>query len=425
MFMNGKSMTAEQRIQKAIIDIMANPKYVALAGILMIGDRHVEDDAEKCPTAYTNGRDETYGRAFVDSLNDAELRFLILHENYHKLYRHLTLWRWMFEQDAECANMACDYVINIKLVDDSKDNFATMTGALEIGCFNEKYRDWDSARVFKDLQQNSKGGGQGQGNGNGNGNGNGKGGSQQPNGGKSQGSGTGFDKHGWDDAKEMTAQEKTELAREIDEAIRQGALMAGKTGSGGDREFGELLEAQIDWREALREFINSTCAGNDYSTWKKPNRRYIGANIYMPSGVTEKVGEIVIAPDTSGSTFAPGVLPAFLSEAKAICDTVKPERAHIIYWDTKVCQAEVYEHDELDKMIQSTKPKGGGGTTVEVVPAYLKDKNIKPQAVIVLTDGYLGGSWGQWDCPVLWCVIDNKSALPDCGATVHINSSTM
>ena len=82
----GKQLTAEQRLNKATVDIMANPKYVALAGILMIGDRGVKDDI---PTACTNGRDEWYGREFVEKLNDAELRFLVLHESYHKLYRHL------------------------------------------------------------------------------------------------------------------------------------------------------------------------------------------------------------------------------------------------------------------------------------------------------------------------------------------------
>lgn len=409
----GKQLTPEQRLSKAIVDIMANQKYVALAGVLMIGTRVI---SHKVPTACTNGKNEDYNPDFVNLLNDAELRFLVLHENYHKLYRHLTTWRWMFDEDPECANKACDFVINLKLVDDNKDGFATMTGALKIGCYDEAYRNMSAAEVYHILRKQKQGGG-----------GKGKPGKGQGQG-RSQGQdqdsgGEGFDQHDWEDAENMTDDEKRELAREIDEAIRQGALIAGKMGTGGDRDFGELLEAQVDWREVLREFINSTCTGRDYSTWKRPNRRYIGAGIYMPSGVSEQVGDIVIAPDTSGSTFAPGVLPAFLSEAKAICDTVKPERAHIIYWDTKVCQAEVYERHELDNMINSTKPKGGGGTTVEVVPAYMKEKNIKPQAVIVLTDGYLGGSWGQWDCPVLWCVIDNKSAVPDCGKVVHISSS--
>jgi len=96
-----------------------------------------------------------------------------------------------------------------------------------------------------------------------------------------------------------------------------------------------------------------------------------------------------------------------------------------LYWDTQVCQDERYEMHELDTMIQSTRPKGGGGTSVECVPEYMTDKHITPQAVIVITDGYLGGVWGQWSCPVLWVVIDNDSAKPDCGITVHVKSSNM
>ncbi len=43
-----------------------------------------------------------------------------------------------------------------------------------------------------------------------------------------------------------------------------------------------------------------------------------------------------------------------LSEVKAICDTVKPSRVRVLYWDTQVCRDEVYEMDELDKLAQST-----------------------------------------------------------------------
>ena len=76
----------------------------------------------------------------------------------------------------------------------------------------------------------------------------------------------------------------------------------------------------------------------------------------------------------------------------------------------------------MDNIIQSTKPKGGGGTDVRCVPDYITDKQIKAQAVIVLTDGYLFGGWGQWHHPVLWCVLDNERAVPDVGKTVHVKA---
>ena len=393
------NLSPDQRVQKAVIDIMANPRYVALAGVLMIGSRRVEPDKSKCPTAYTNGRDEVYGADFIADLNDRQLRFLVLHEVYHKLYRHLTTWQHLYKENAQLANMACDYVINCKLVDDNADLFATMDGKLTIGCHDTKYRGWDSAQVFADLKKNPPPQGQG---------------------GSGQGSG-GFDEHGWGDANDMTAEEQRDLAREIDEAIRQGALAAGKLGNGMDRDMVELLQPQVDWREVLRDFVQTTCQGNDYSTWRRPNRRYIGAGVYMPSGISEQIGEIVVAIDTSGSIGA-RELGVFLAEIKSVADTVHPEAIRILYWDTSVRGDERYEGAEVDNIIQSTKPKGGGGTDVRCVPDYIADKQIKAQAVIVLTDGYLFGGWGQWHHPVLWTVLDNERAVPDVGKTVHVKA---
>jgi predicted metal-dependent peptidase len=132
-----------------------------------------------------------------------------------------------------------------------------------------------------------------------------------------------------------------------------------------------------------------------------------------------------LAIDTSGLTYAPGVLDTFMTEVKSLCDMVKPDKLHVIYWDTKVCQTELYEGEEIERLVSTTKPKGGGGTDVECVPKYMAEHGINPQAVVVLTDGYLGGTWGTWAAPVLWCVLDNKSANPSCGQTVHINQYDM
>ena len=103
-----QQLTAEQRIAKAIVDITAHDRYIALAGVLMIGTKTVSDDV---PTACTNGRDVVFGREMVDALTDAELRFVALHEDEgHKLLRHLTTYRWMYDIDPDLANQACDSV---------------------------------------------------------------------------------------------------------------------------------------------------------------------------------------------------------------------------------------------------------------------------------------------------------------------------
>lgn len=406
MLMIGKPLSVEQRLTKAVVDIMGNPKYIALAGVLMVGKREVDDSV---PTACTNGRDELYGRAFVESLNDAELRFLVLHECYHKLYKHLTTWKHLHDENAQLANMACDYVINIKLSDDNLDGFAKMPvrDGKAVGVLDEKYRGMDSAQVYNLLKKEQK--------------------QSQQSSSNSDASGTGIstpdsgglDAHDWDGAQSMSPEERRGLERDLDEAIRQGALIAGTLGTGGDRTFSDLLETKVDWREALREFINTTCEGSDYSTWRRPNRRYVSAGYYMPSGVSEQVRELVIAIDTSGS-IGQRELGQFLGEVKAICDNVHPEAVRLLYWDTTVCADEKYDAHELDGLIGATKPEGGGGTKVECVPEYMTEHAIKPQAVVVLTDGYLGGTWGIWDCPVLWCIVGGNKITADCGKTIHV-----
>ena len=387
----GKQLTAEQRLWKATTDIIGKPEFVALAGVLMVGSKKIVDGL---PTACTNGRDEAYGREFVESLSDAEFRFLVLHECYHKMYRHLTTWKNLHDIDPQRANKACDYVINLKLVESNagKEQWIRMPDG---GLVDSKFTNMDSGQVFKLLSAESEGG---------------------------KGGGTGinpFDEHDWDGAQEMTEAEAQDLAKQIDEAIRQGSIMAGKVGSGGDRIFGDLLQTKQDWRELLRDFVSTTCAGKDYSTWKKPNRKYIGMDILMPSSVSETMGEIVVAIDTSGS-IGTDELNSFLTEIVGICDQVKPSKVRIIYWDTGVCSEEVYLEHEYANLPLSTKPKGGGGTDVACVPLYMNEHSIKPEAVVVLTDGYLGGSWGQWSVPVIWCILNNRSAQADVGTTIHI-----
>ena len=392
-------LTAEQRLSKNITAIMGHERYIALAGVMMIGISAIKDD---CPTAYTNGRDEYYGRAFVDDLTDPEFRGLILHENYHKLLRHLITWMWMFMENPKLANMACDYVINLIIYLENRDGFAVLPkGAL----LDERFANMSAAQVYKILKQEQE--------------------DNPDDSDQGEGNGAGLDEHDWEGAQEMSADEQRDLAQEIDQAIRQGALTAGKVGSGGNRAIDQLLQPEVNWREVLREFITETCRGNDDSTWRQPSRRHLAMGILRPSGITERVGELVIAIDTSGS-IGQQELTKCLSEIKGVCDTVRPESVRILYWDTKVCSDELYGDvpnacASIEQLTQTTKPAGGGGTMVQCVPDYIRDNNINAQAVIVLTDGYLGGDWGAWTMPLLWGILDNKSARPTIGKTLHIN----
>lgn len=424
----GKQLTPDQRISKAVNKIM--DKITALSSVLMIGERTVVDGL---PTACTNGRDEKYGYDFVESIDDGELRFTVLHEQYHKLYKHMITWRELHEEDADLANQACDYVINLKIVDEfgetRMDNGDLFIKPFDWILIDERFRGMNARQVFDILKKEQptnpdkpKGDGKdgdGQGDQQGESDGQGSGKQQPQRGGKH---GCPMDTHDWEGAKQIPEDETKTLEREIDEAIRQGALVAGKLGSGGMRDLGNILQPKIDWRQVLRDFITATCAGKDYSTWRRPNRRFIASDIYMPSSINEQVEELVLAIDTSGS-IGRRELANFLGEVKCVSEVVKPERVRVLYWDTKVVADELYEGDAVTDLIRSTKPAGGGGTDINCVCKHIADNNIKPQAVIVLTDGYLGSSWGKWSVPILWCILNHKSAKPTVGQAVHIEDN--
>ena len=387
------ALTAEQRIERCHIELMKHPQFVAYSGILMIGETKVDDNV---PTAMTNGKDVKFGREFVASLNDAELRGVILHEAKHKMYRHLLTWKHLQKQDPIRANMACDYVINIEIIDEGRktSDFVVLPKG---GLYDEKYRGLNSAEVFNLLQPNPDGGDSGIGGSSGD---------------------SGFDEHDWEAAESLNAEEQTALAKEIDQAIRQGAILAGKVGGSVDRAFTDLMSAKVDWKEALREFVSSVSSGKDDSTWRKPNRRWLQHDIYMPSTISESMGRVVVAIDTSGSIWG-DVLNRFVSEVASVMQNMNPEQVDLLYWDSQVAGHEVYGLNDADRMTSSTKPKGGGGTSPSCITRYMAKHKIDPVCAIILTDGYVGNDWGgQWNCPTLWTITsDIKSPI---GQTIKI-----
>jgi predicted metal-dependent peptidase len=412
-------MLEERKVQKAKITLMRDPRFALWSGILMVGRTSVVDNI---PTACTNGRDEKYGRKFVAELKEPELNFVVLHENLHKAFRHLTTWRKLHDENHRLANAACDYVINLKLKDiDPSERTIAMPkwadGELKgkaMGLVDERFRGMNAKQVFDLLKQEQKDRGEG---------------NSDQEGGKSRGSsGTGtsegFDDHDWDGAKEMTEAEKKDLEREIDQAIRQGVMahqkIAGTGGGDLDRDLLELLEPKVDWREMLREFVKSTCHAKDTSSWRRVNRRFLSMGTYMPSLIGEKVGHMVIAVDTSGSV-GQEELSGFLTEVKGIAEEVKPSQVDLIYWDSRVAAHEEYTESMVGDIINSTKPRGGGGTSPSCVSEYLKEKRIVPECVIMLTDGYVGSDWGSdWTAPVLWAIVGGNDCVADNGKTILV-----
>ena len=137
------NLSAEQRLTRATVWLMNEPQYAAFSGLYLMGSVEVKDGL---PTAATNGRDEFYGREFLDKLTDQEIRALKLHETWHKAGRHLMIWRYLTERDARVANMAMDFVINLFIHD--SDPQGRNVRLPEGGLLDEQYRGMDVGEVF-------------------------------------------------------------------------------------------------------------------------------------------------------------------------------------------------------------------------------------------------------------------------------------
>jgi len=351
-------MNAERKLAKVKIALMRNPKFAFWSGILMVGKTSIVDGL---PTAATNGRDEMYGREFVEKLAEKELAFVILHEAMHKCYRHLTTWRKLWEDEPMLANAAMDYVINLELADMGKATgvlaFPVIDGK-QLGLLDEKYRGMNTKQVY-DLLKKQCQGGQG-------------------------GGGEGFDEHDWEGAGELSDEEQEVLGREVDRAIRQGILAEKRVGSGGGNrslELEDLLNPQVNWREVLREYVKSICSGKDASSWRRVNRRFLSSDTYMPTLVSEKVGHLVIAVDTSGS-IGGHELANFLSEVKSIAEEVTPDKVDLLYWDGEVAGHEEYDSGTVANIVNSTKPRGVEIDDIKEYGHVRSDVKSKVDAII-------------------------------------------
>ena len=380
------AMSVPDRIKRAHIAIMQHKVFAGYSGVLACGK--VKFD-ERIPTAMTNGWDVTYNPGFVEQLmpTDPELRFLVLHEATHKAFRHLHVWREIHEENAQLANVAADLFVNLALQDaDKGEGFVKMP---KVGIQPDpQYRGMSVGQIYQLLKQEGGGGGGG-------------------------GDGDGLDEHDWDGAYNGDPEEAQQRADEIQRAIRQGEMLrkklAGKGAGSQDGIFGDILAPKVDWKRALRDFIQETCAGRDEATWRRPNRRYLADDIYMPSMQGVTLNELVIGFDTSGSVFGGDEMTRFVSELSVIIEQVKPAKCHVIYWDTKVAGHQVFEHGQF--AVQDLKIKGGGGTDGSVLFDYLREKNMNPQAIVQFTDGCVG-EWGNTNVPTLWAITTNGITAP-------------
>ena len=412
-------LPAEKRIEVVHVSLMRDPKFALFAGLFMVGKITIVESEHY--TASTNGRDAKYGRTFVDSLTDKELAFLIMHENMHKCYRHLTTWRKLWEVNAGIANNACDFVINIQLVDmDPNETCLAFPrdkkSGERIGCFDERFRGMDAKQVFDILME--EGGDEGEDGDEGDGPSGDKDSDEGGNGTKRKGFGKfpTLDEHEWEDAQNgMSEDEKKQLERDIDQVLRQGGIYAGKVGGTMSREIGELLKPKVDWREVLRRFVRTSLKDRDSASWRKAHKNFLWQDVILPSILGKRMKWLVIAMDTSGSIQGQ-LLTDFLSEMNGCVASVGADRVDVIYWDAEVAGHETYKGNTKN-IVHQTNPKGGGGTDPDVVVDFMQEKRMTPDALIMLSDGHMHTNKQKWaaiKAPTLWCILGNdKYEVPN------------
>jgi predicted metal-dependent peptidase len=259
--------------------------------------------------------------------------------------------------------------------------------------------------VFKLLKEEEEEGGGG-----------GKGDPQE--GGQPSGGGYQFDEHDTDG--DASSDDLKEMNDKIDRALREGALLAGRLGVDLPRAITDILTPQVDWREALRDFVTASCKGKDEYTWRKFNRRLLPSDIYLPTVENETIGEVVVAIDTSGS-IGQDQINEFATELVSICEAVEPDAVRVLWWDTKVHGQQLFT-DNYQNIGTMLKPQGGGGTRVSCVSEYINKHKLKAECVLVFTDGYLENDvkWNVSD-PTLWMITDNKDWEVPSGKKVIFN----
>lgn len=392
----------DQRLKRAHVALMKHQETALYSGIIMMGKSEVKDDI---PTACTDGINKYYGREFIGKLNDMELRALVLHENLHVALNHVSRFKRLFQENPMLMNACADYVVNDVIVHLKDENLCKLP---EGGLYEDKYHNWSVKEVYDDLKEQLSNPVDNDDADTGDAPSDGNLDDQPGRGSKvSPDSLKTLDEHNFGDS-DKSPKELKEMKQKVEDALKEGAILAGKFGANVPRAIEELFEPKIDWREVLREFIQQSIKGNDEYTWRKFNKRMMANDIYLPSMENETIGELVIAIDTSAS-IGQKELTEFATEVVSICDTVTPDRIRLLWWDYEVAKEQVFNQDSYQNIKDLLKPDGGGGTRVSCVSEYMVKHKIEPQACIVFTDGYVENdiSWNI-QSPTLWVVTENK-----------------
>ena len=353
---------------------------------------------EWCATAATDGRNFYYNTRFIEMLKPKEIEFLFGHEVLHVVYDHFGR---KGDRDPQLWNIANDFCVNGDLKKHRVGEFITSVPCL----YDAEYEGMSSEEVYDILYENAekisiddlvdrilddhmdgdgKGGGAG----------------DQPGQGKGRPT--------------MSDEERQKIRDEIKEAVLSAAQTcdAGNVPAGVKRIIQNLTEPKMNWRELIRQQIESTIK-SDY-TFSRPSRKGWDMDAFMPGMKNTDAIDIAVGVDMSGSiTDAQG--RDFLSEVRGIMESFDSYRIHLFSFDTKVYNTQQFDSENLES-IDNYELIGGGGTDFDCIFQYLKDNEIEPKKLVVFTDGYPFGSWGDPNyCDTTWIIHGNKNPEPPFG----------
>lgn len=394
---------AARIVSKARADlIMSQPFF----GTLALKLRVAADWSQ--PTFAVDGVTMFYNPDFVMSLPFKQVVAVVAHEVMHCALAHHTRMR---DRDGATWNRAGDYAINPLL---EASGFELPDDALNDPAYAGKSADEIYRMIYVPKPPGGGGGGKDQSSpqGGGQGGGQGQNGGPGPDQGQSLSTGTvNQPANGVSEA--AMAEQRMEWEAATAQAA-QAARAAGKLPGHLEELLKDLSQPVVDWREVLRDFI-SRIAKNDYS-WKKPNRRFVGQGLYLPSAYSEDAGPIGIVVDTSASVRA-HELAAFVSEINSIIGDVKPEKVRVLQCDTRVHRDDTYD-PEFDEV--RMKVKGRGGT--DMVPAFerLAEDPDGYECIICLTDMMIPHWPEEPACPVLWVETGGEGRPPPYGEVIPL-----
>ena len=412
---------ASLAIKRAHLQLMKNTMTYLYAGVIMLGESRVleEDDPlrSQVKTAATDGINKLYNPAFVNTLTAQQHRGLVLHENLHVVTKQISRHKDLWKEDPQLANAAADYVVNLIIQDIAEKDPAFISLPPKI-LLNKRFTDWSLREVYRFLKTGQDRDGKKHG--------------KPRESVDSDGDPTvciggheyslePLDEHDTHGASQATPEQVKALSEQIDQALQQSALLAGTMGMQVPRAMGEAMTVTQNWREALREFVVSSMQGHDEYSFRAFNRRRLVDDCYRPVMVSERVGRIVVAIDTSGSISQQAI--AKVGEALAsIGEACNPEEIRVLWWDTMVHGEQVFA-GTYDGMKGLLKPLGGGGTQASCVSQYVVETGLQADCLINFTDGYLEHdiNWAT-SIPTLWIVDGNNRFSPPKGKVVKFSA---